>query len=348
VAGTANDTTSMVGFLAVNPEAGFRPTAMVGERPMLADDSIDVSWMGDLDRAEDAVDRTGAEGVLLCVNGLPSDVVNELIHRLSRAGVRVHLSSGLGGVACGRVRTIPVAHEPIVSLRPHRHSPLQAMVKRLIDVVLATCFLILTAPVIAVAAVLIKVHDGGPVLFRQIRIGKGGAPFTVLKLRSMEIDAEARLAALRAANERQGPLFKVTSDPRVTPIGRILRSTAVDELPQFLNVLTGTMSIVGPRPALPAETTEFDAELQRRHLVRPGVTGLWQVEANHKASFEEYRRLDLFYVDNWSVALDLGIIVDTVPVLCRRALRALRRPAPSAPAPVISPPPVPAPIEVGS
>jgi lipopolysaccharide/colanic/teichoic acid biosynthesis glycosyltransferase len=126
----------------------------------------------------------------------------------------------------------------------------------------------------------------------------------------------------------------------------LLRSAAIDELPQLLNVLTGRMSIVGPRPALPAETAEFDDELQRRNLVRPGVTGLWQVEANHKASFEEYRRLDLFYVDNWSIAMDLAVMIDTVPVLGRRALRALRRPAPPAPAPVGSSSPVPRPIEL--
>jgi lipopolysaccharide/colanic/teichoic acid biosynthesis glycosyltransferase len=174
------------------------------------------------------------------------------------------------------------------------------------------------------------------VLFRQVRIGRDGEPFTLLKLRTMEVDAEARLAELRHRNERNGPLFKVSSDPRITPIGGLLRSTAIDELPQLINVITGRMSIVGPRPALPAEMAEFDDELKRRHVVKPGVTGLWQVEANHKASFDEYRRLDLFYVDNWSVAMDIAVMIDTVPSIARRGLRALRRPAPSAPAPVDS------------
>ena len=136
----------------------------------------------------------------------------------------------------------------------------------------------------------------------------------------------------------------------MTPIGAVLRSTAIDELPQVVNVLTGRMSIVGPRPALPAETALFDDELQRRHLVRPGVTGLWQVEANHKASFDEYRRLDLFYVDNWSLGVDLAVIVDTVQAIARRVLRTLRRSAPSAPAPVgsSSPPAASAPEPVGA
>jgi lipopolysaccharide/colanic/teichoic acid biosynthesis glycosyltransferase len=194
--------------------------------------------------------------------------------------------------------------------------------------------------------VLIKAHDGGPVFFRQVRIGRGGRPFALVKLRTMEVGAEARLADLLHRNERHGPLFKASDDPRVTPIGVWLRSTAVDELPQLVNVLTGRMSIVGPRPALPAEAAEFDDELQRRHSVRPGVTGLWQVEANHKASFDEYRRLDLFYVDNWTLGLDAAVVADTVQAIVRRVLRALRRPAPTAPAPV-GRSPVPEPVEAG-
>jgi lipopolysaccharide/colanic/teichoic acid biosynthesis glycosyltransferase len=181
------------------------------------------------------------------------------------------------------------------------------------------------------------------VLFRQVRVGRYGRPFTVLKLRTMEVDAEARVAELWSRNERRGPLFKVSHDPRVTPVGGFLRSTAIDELPQLVNVLTGRMSIVGPRPALPVEAAEFDDDLQRRHLVRPGVTGLWQVEANHKASFDEYRRLDLFYVDNWSLGGDLAVVVDTIQAVSRRVLRALRRPAPTAPpaqAPAGHPPPL--------
>jgi lipopolysaccharide/colanic/teichoic acid biosynthesis glycosyltransferase len=200
--------------------------------------------------------------------------------------------------------------------------------------------------VLAVAAVRIWTHDRGPVFFRQVRVGKDGRPFTVLKLRTREVDAESRMADLGDRNERHGPLFKVSNDPRVTPVGNFLRASALDEIPQLFNVLAGQMSIVGPRPALPIETAQFDAELQRRHLVKPGATGLWQVEANHKASFDEYRRLDLYYVDNWSVGLDLSVIIDTVPAIARRALRALRRPAPSAPVPVISPPPVPKAIEI--
>jgi exopolysaccharide biosynthesis polyprenyl glycosylphosphotransferase len=337
VAGEAAETAGLVDFLEVNPEAGFHAVAVVGEPPVLSDGTAEVvPWMGGLDHAGDVVRRTGAAGVLVAVNGLGSPALNQLVLTMTSAGTPIYLSTGLTGVSGARLQTIPLAHEPISLVRPPHHSTLQAAGKRALDIVMAALLLVVTAPVMAVAAVLIKVHDRGPVLFRQVRIGRDGEPFTLLKMRTMEVDAEARLAELRHRNERHGPLFKVSSDPRITPIGNLLRATAIDELPQLFNVLVGRMSIVGPRPALPSEIVEFDDELQRRHLVKPGVTGLWQVEANHKASFEEYRRLDLFYVDNWSVAMDVAVMIDTVPAICRRGLRALRRPAPSAPAPVDS------------
>jgi exopolysaccharide biosynthesis polyprenyl glycosylphosphotransferase len=349
VAGTASDTAALVEFLRTNPEAGFEATAIVGERPALDDDDElpGVPWLGDLDQTLDAVWVTDATGVLVAVNGIASQDVNRLVHELSVAGLPVHLFNGVSGVAHSRLRALPLAHEPFLVLEPNRHSVVQRAAKRVIDVVVASLLLLVTSPILAVSAVLVWAHDRGPVLFRQVRIGKDGRPFTVLKLRTMEVDAEARLGELAKLNERHGPLFKVAQDPRVTPIGAFLRASAVDELPQLFNVLAGHMSVVGPRPALPAEAAQFDEELQARHQVRPGVTGLWQVEANDKASFEEYRRLDLFYVANWSVALDLAVITDTIPSIGRRALRALRRPAPSAPVPVASPRPVPKPAEVG-
>jgi exopolysaccharide biosynthesis polyprenyl glycosylphosphotransferase len=348
VAGSAIEAASILEFLDLNPEAGFAATATVGERPVrIGGGTGAVPWMGSLERAHEAVRITGASGVLLAANGQSSEAVNHLVSALSSVGIPVYLSNGLMAVSHGRLQTLAVAHEPVALVRPARHSVVQDVAKRALDIVLAAVLLVLTAPVMASAAVLIKAHDRGPVFFRQVRIGRNGEPFTLIKLRTMEVDAEAKLADLRHKNERHGPLFKVSSDPRITPIGGLLRSAAIDELPQLFNVLAGRMSIVGPRPALPAEAAEFDDQLQRRHRVRPGVTGLWQVEANHKASFDEYRRLDIFYVDNWSLAMDLAVMIDTVSFVSRRALRALRRPAPSAPAPAGSSAPMPQPIEVG-
>ena len=157
-------------------------------------------------------------------------------------------------------------------------------------------------------------------LYKQQRVGRDGRLFEMVKFRSMVVDADARLAALEAGNERRGPLFKMEQDPRITRIGRFLRATSLDELPQLFNVLSGTMSLVGPRPALPSEVAEFPEELNARHQVRPGITGLWQVEARDNPSFEAYIRLDLFYVQNWTLATDLLILLGTVDHIVLRPL----------------------------
>ena len=343
IAGTVQDTAALVEFLALNQEAGFQAAATVGDERQLdpemealgahaGDDDPDmVPWLGGYESAVEAVHRTNATGVLVAVNNIPTGALHQLLSEVSAIGMPVHLSSGLTGFAHSRLRSTPLAHEPFLVLEPLRHSTTQRVVKRTIDLTVAVVALTLAAPLLAVCALVIKLHDGGPVLFRQTRVGRNGLTFRCLKLRTMAVDAEDRVAELADRNERNGPLFKMEDDPRVTRVGAFMRAAALDELPQLVNVLRGDMSIVGPRPALPSEAAEFDLELQKRHVVRPGLTGLWQTEANHKASFDEYRRLDLFYVTNWSVALDLAILANTLPTITHRALAALRRPGPSAP-----------------
>jgi len=164
----------------------------------------------------------------------------------------------------------------------------------------------------------VKLDTPGPVLFRQERVGRRGRRFTMLKFRSMVVDAEARRPALAAANEADGPLFKVRHDPRVTRVGRILRRLSLDELPQLVNVLRGDMSIVGPRPALPSEVVQWGPELFDRLHVPPGITGLWQVRGRSESRFADYRRWDLYYVDNWSLAHDMAIVLRTIPALLSR------------------------------
>ena len=197
----------------------------------------------------------------------------------------------------------------------------------MMDVVLATVMLLLALPVLLAAAMAIKVHDRGPVLFRQQRVGKDGKRFRLYKLRTMVPGAEQLLVPLRPENRRDGPLFKLVHDPRVTRVGHFLRAASIDELPQLVNVLKGDMSLVGPRPALPEEVVQFDDELLERLRVLPGVTGLWQVEARDDPSFERYRRYDLHYLEHWSLTLDATILVATVGVVARRSARALRRPS---------------------
>ena len=188
--------------------------------------------------------------------------------------------------------------------------------KRAVDLIGASLGLLLLAPALLLVALLIKLEDGGPILFTQTRVGKGGKTFRFFKFRSMVTDAEAKRAALKAES---GQLrFKLERDPRITRVGAWLRRTSMDELPQLLNVLRGDMSLVGPRPALPHETEEWDSLLAQRLRVKPGITGMWQVNGRSDTSFEDYTRLDLYYVDNWTLTTDLAIMLKTVPAVVLR------------------------------
>jgi len=301
-------------LLADHPELGFRVSARI-KSSVSRDIARDV---------RKAVTATQATGALIAATALPHRDLNELVRTLLDAGVHVHLSTGLQGIAHQRVQPVALAHEPLMYLQPHELAPWQRAAKRVLDLAVAGAVAVFALPVFAFLAALIKFEDGGPVLFRQQRVGENGELFTVYKLRTMVVDAEAKLAALREQNQRgDGPLFKLAADPRITRIGRLLRATSLDELPQLFNVLEGTMSLVGPRPALPSEMAEFDAKLRNRVNVKPGITGLWQLEARDNPAFGPYRRLDLFYVENWSVGLDFHILLGTFFAVVQRAVHAV-------------------------
>jgi len=195
----------------------------------------------------------------------------------------------------------------------------QSSVKRAFDIAIAAILLLALLPLFALIALLIKLDSRGPVLFRQMRSGKDGKPFVFLKFRGMVADAEQRRAELEALNEKDGPIFKMRRDPRVTRVGRVLRRTSLDELPQLWNVLRGDMSLVGPRPPLPEEVARYAPWQRGRLAVRPGLTGLWQVSGRSLLGFEQMVALDLEYIARWSLALDLGIMLRTIAaVLCMR------------------------------
>jgi len=192
-----------------------------------------------------------------------------------------------------------------------RRSPLASVGKRGFDLAVSALALLAISPLLLIVAIAIKLNDGGPVFFKQRRVGQNGMPFEMIKFRSMVLNAEELRAELEASSERSGPLFKMTNDPRITPVGRIIRELSIDELPQMFNILRGDMSLVGPRPALPDEAAQFDTTLQRRNLVTPGLTGLWQAEARSDADFNRFRELDLRYMSTASPALDFWIILAT-------------------------------------
>lgn len=213
--------------------------------------------------------------------------------------------------SANRLEVRPVAGLPLVDVERPQALASGRWVKRTFDIIGATLLLIASAPVLAIVALAIKLEDGGPVLFRQRRVGLKGEEFECLKFRSMSVDAEARLAELAHLNEGAGPLFKMTHDPRITRVGRFIRRFSIDELPQFWNALVGNMSLVGPRPALASEVAHYDRDARRRLDVRPGLTGLWQVSGRSDLSWEDTVRLDNYYVDNWSMVQDLMILGKT-------------------------------------
>jgi exopolysaccharide biosynthesis polyprenyl glycosylphosphotransferase len=321
IVGQGREAERVIELLRHHPELGYRACGLVGDRETAEKNNL--PWLGRPRHAVEEVVASGAGGVLLVSAGMPSDDLNWLMRELLEAGLHIQVSSGLWQVDQRRLRAAPLAHEPFFYLEPPALSTHQLRLKRVVDVSVAATIVVLSAPILALCALAVKLSDGGPVLFRQVRVGRDGRLFTLLKFRTMVVDAEARLAAVRSDNRRSGPLFKLDDDPRVTRVGRLLRATSLDELPQLFNVLGGSMSVVGPRPALPSEVAAFDAGLLCRHRVPPGITGLWQLEARENSSFYAYRHLDLFYVENWSCALDLLIMAGTVPAILARSLRSL-------------------------
>jgi exopolysaccharide biosynthesis polyprenyl glycosylphosphotransferase len=204
---------------------------------------------------------------------------------------------------------------PLLSYVPARHSPELLALKRAWDIVIAIIGIILTAPIMVVCAALIKLTSPGPILFRQRRSGLHGREFQMYKFRTMQPDAEAKKALVAHMNQSDGPVFKIRDDPRATRVGRVLRRWSLDELPQLFNVLLGDMSVVGPRPPIPAEVVQYDRWQRRRLSMRPGLTCLWQIKGRHRIAFDEWMQLDLFYIDNWSLKLDFLIMCRTIPTV---------------------------------
>ncbi|GIF10932.1 exopolysaccharide biosynthesis polyprenyl glycosylphosphotransferase [Actinoplanes teichomyceticus] len=273
---------------------------------------------GTFDDVAAAVEQADADTVVvLSCPELDGEAVRRLAWRLERDEVDLVVASALVDVAGARTTIRPFDGLPMLHVEHPRLYGGSRLVKELVDRVGALVLLILFAPVLLGVALCVRVTSRGPVLFRQVRVGRDGQMFRIFKFRSMYVDAEARLSELRHLNEHDGVLFKIRDDPRVTPVGRWLRRFSLDELPQLLNVVAGQMSLVGPRPPLPTEVAAYADDVRRRLAVKPGMTGLWQVSGRSDLSWEEAVRLDLRYVENWSLSLDLVILLRTMTAVVR-------------------------------
>ncbi len=259
-----------------------------------------------------------ADTIAVCGSaGAEPDELRRLAWQLEGTGIDLVVAPQLTDVAGPRVHIRPIEGLPLLHVEEPKLSGLAWLAKNLLDRVAAALGLLFLVPVFFAITVAIKITDRGPAFFRQLRVGHEGRIFRVWKFRTMYLDAEERKSKLVAANEGDGMLFKIKDDPRVTPVGRFLRASSLDELPQLINVLKGEMSLVGPRP-LPADDGDYLGDVRRRLLVRPGMTGLWQVSGRSDLSWDEAVRLDLYYVDNWSLAYDLSILWRTIGVVVAR------------------------------
>ena len=306
-------------FDALDSEAGagYRPVMafLPGYNPRRPD-FLSIPCRTDVEGVEAIVEQVGhmdIEAVVLTSGHplVPADV-RRLGWELQERGISLIMAPALLDIAGPRLHTQPLAGLPLIHISTPRLSRGKAFTKRVFDVVASALGIVVISPLLAAVALAVKATDGGPVLFRQERIGLGGKPFTMLKFRSMVVDAEEQKAQLVSDSGDDNVLFKMKDDPRVTRVGRVIRRTSIDELPQLVNVLRGDMSLVGPRPHLPHEVAQYEQYMSRRFLVQPGITGLWQVSGRSDLPWEEAVRLDLYYVENWSILGDLVILARTV------------------------------------
>jgi exopolysaccharide biosynthesis polyprenyl glycosylphosphotransferase len=272
-----------------------------------------VPVLGSTTHTADVLEGTRCDVVLFAGGAVDSArEMRRAAWELDGTGVQIMLVPSLTDVSSDRVRVRPAAGLQLLELEGPRARRASRVSKRLFDIVGAAALLVVFSPVLAVTAIAIKRYDGGPVLFRQQRVGRDGEPFDCLKFRSMVVDADRMVADVDTMYDGDHVLFKAAKDPRITPPGRVIRRYSLDEMPQFLNVLRGDMSLVGPRPPLQCEVDKYSPDMLQRLAVRPGMTGLWQVSGRSDLSWEDAVRLDLYYVDNWSLVQDLAILARTM------------------------------------
>lgn len=274
-----------------------------------------VRCLGALDDLDEVMGAERVDEIIIADPDFPQDRAVELVDQCHRRGVRVRIAPSTMEILIHRAEFVPGQSVPLFELGPPVFEGIDFAVKRTFDVIVSTLLLLVLSPLLAAISLAVKLTSRGPVLYRSMRPGIGQMPFACLKFRTMYIDAEERQRELEELNEADGALFKIRDDPRLTAVGRLLRRFSIDELPQLINVLRGDMSLVGPRP-LPERDFELLEDWHRkRYLVLPGITGLWQVSGRSELDFDDLVHLDFIYLERWSLALDLAILLKTIPAV---------------------------------
>ncbi|WP_247828502.1 sugar transferase [Arthrobacter antioxidans] len=325
VVGSSSGVQHLADSLRAQPMAGYIPIGayLPGVEPDASTaGNLDLQVVGRAVEADDIIsDIKGFSPDAVALSSsmqLAPETIRALGWALADLNIRLIMAPALTDVAGPRIHTRPVAGLPLIHVSTPNLEKGQRFFKRTTDIIGATVLIIAASPLLAAIALLVRFDSPGPVLFRQERVGTAGECFEMYKFRSMVVDAEARLEQLLDNHEGNEVLFKLKNDPRITKVGRFLRKFSLDELPQLFNVLGGSMSLVGPRPPLAAEVERYDIRAHRRLLVRPGMTGLWQISGRSLLSWDETVRLDLYYVENWSFLGDLTILLRTFKAVVGR------------------------------
>jgi len=298
-----------------NPSWGLRVLGFVDDVDSPIDPSLFAAKLFRIDQMPSLVSELVVDRVVVACPRSMLGSIAPVLSSCSSAGVPLTLLPDLFGDYLPTPQIGRFCERPSLEFAAVQHNHLLLGVKRLIDIVLSAAALVFSAPIVAAAALAIWLEDRGPVFFKQSRCGLYGRRFMMIKLRTMGVDAEARKSELAEMNEMDGPVFKVKLDPRITKVGAFLRRYSLDELPQFWNVLVGEMSLVGPRPPVPEEVCHYEISQRRRLSMRPGITCIWQVSGRNEIGFQEWVKLDLEYIDSWSLGLDARILSQTLPAV---------------------------------
>lgn len=314
IVGSGEEGLRVMRNLVAQPELGYRVVGFVDDDPERGNSDIGrVRALGSTDNVPQLLRQEQIDEVIITLPSHEQRKTLRLVDQCLQANVRPRIAPDMFQMSLSRVTLEEVAGIPMLSPYEMRLSSWAQALKRAVDVLGAGMALIVFSPLMLLLAILIPLDSPGSPIFRQVRVGRNGLPFSVYKFRSMVREAEQLKQQLRHLNEADGPMFKIRDDPRTTRLGRFLRRTSLDELPQIWNVLRGDMSLVGPRPALPEEVAGYAEWHRQRLATAPGITGLWQVSGRSDVPFEEMVLLDIYYIENWSPLLDLSILLRTVP-----------------------------------
>ena len=308
---------SILRLISTHPEWGYKITAVIGDKHLENEFGPKFPFLSSDTDVEQLLKDKTIDEVIHCKKFMNQEEIEKLIEICSEMGIVYRMCSSFFNMLTNKTRLHYFGTTPLLTISNTPSNYFGLFIKSIFDFLFSFMVLLILSPLLLLISLIIKLDSQGPVFFRQTRVGLRGRRFTVLKFRTMVKDAEKQIEHLKDRNEMDGPVFKIAKDPRITRVGRFLRKSSMDELPQFFNVLRGDMSIVGPRPPLPKEVKQYERWQHRRLSMKPGLTCIWQVSGRNSIPFEEWMKMDMEYIDNWSLKLDFIILIKTVRTVLR-------------------------------